>query len=120
MHITIRHGSQIISKKTVDRIQAKLQRLSRIIDERNYEAQVHVDITKESGSKHSESMWRTGVNIDLAGDRYTASEVAATPEKAFDRAAHELKRGIRSTKVRQLEELKRSGSMFKTLQQQTG
>jgi ribosome-associated translation inhibitor RaiA len=117
MHITIRHGSEIILQKTLDQAEKKVQKLARIIDERNYEAQAHIDILKESGSQNSESMWRATLNIDMAGDRYTASEVSSTPEKAIERSIKEMKDIIRNAKSRHMTMVKRGGGMFKSLSQ---
>ncbi len=117
MHITIRHGSEIILQKTLDQAEKKVQKLSRIIGERNYEAQAHLDIRKESGSQNSERMWRSTLTIDMAGDRHNASGISSTPEKAIDQSIKEVKSIIRDAKSRQMASMKRTGGMFKALRQ---
>jgi ribosome-associated translation inhibitor RaiA len=117
MQIIIRHGSENIAEKTLELVHKKVSKLARVVDERNSEAHVHVDISRESGSQHSDSMWRASINIENAGDRFNASEVAQTPEKAVDQSVCEVKRSIRSARARQRALVKRGGGMFKMLNQ---
>jgi ribosomal subunit interface protein len=113
MNIQFRQGSGHISERVLQRAEGKISKLSKLVTERNYEAQVHVDIEKESGSHNSESLWRSSVNLMLAGDRFNASEVGSTPEKAIDLATKELKREIRRAKTKAESVRKRNGSLLK-------
>jgi ribosome-associated translation inhibitor RaiA len=117
MNIQFRQGSEDISQKLIDRAGAKIGKLSRLINERNYEAQVHVDIERESGSHSSDRMWRTSINLDLAGDRFNASEVGDTAEKATDLAIKELKHELQRAKAKSGTTAKREGGLFKRLMQ---
>jgi len=115
MNIHFRNPSGELSQKLIDRVEKKLTKLQKFVIERNYEAQLFVDINKESGSNTSDNMWRASLNLDLAGDRYNASELANTPETAGDRAIRELMAELRTAHGKQRAEYKRGGSVLKRL-----
>ena len=117
MNITFRHGSESISEKLVRRAEGKINGLARFINEQNYEAQVHVDIERESGSQSSDSMWRTSINLDLAGDRFNATETGKTPEKSTDLAIKELKGEITRARTKKQSLFKQGTNMLKRLRQ---
>lgn len=117
MNIMFRYGSETISDKLIRRAEAKIESLSRYIDEQNHEAQAHVDIERESGSQNSDSMWRTSINLDLGGSRFNASENGNTPEKATDLAIKELKREVQKARTKRHSIFKRGASFLKRLRQ---
>lgn len=117
MNITFRYGSEQISEKLVRRAEGKINGLSRYVNEQNYEAQVHVDIERESGSQNSDRMWRTSINLDLAGERFTAVESGSTPEMSTDLAIKELKSEIKRARTKKQSLFRRGTTMLKRLRQ---
>ncbi|MDB4992400.1 MAG: hypothetical protein JWL75_645 [Parcubacteria group bacterium] len=117
MHITIRHGSEIILDKTLERARAKLLKLVRLLDERKFQSIANVDIIRESASQHSQQLWRASVSIDMAGESFIASERADTPDKAIDRSVSEVKRSIISSRSKHLTMVKKGGGIFKRFTQ---
>lgn len=115
MNIKFRQGSTELSKKLVERAQVKLAKLSRFISERNYEAQVYVDVERESGSANSDSLWRASINLDLPGDHFNALSTADTPDKATEIAIKELKREIRKAKGKRMSIARRGNELLKRL-----
>lgn len=115
MNIKFRQGSEELSDRLIERAQAKIAKLSKFIDERNYEALVYVDITRESGATNSESLWRASINFDLAGDRYNAVGTGNTPEKATDLAIKDLKREVRKAKGKHMSIVRRGYEALKQL-----
>lgn len=115
MNITFRQGSGQLSKKMVDKAQAKLAKLSQLIAERNYEAYVYVDVERESGANNSDSLWRASINLDLAGDRYNAVCTAETPDKATELAIKELRREVQKAKGKRLSIARRGNELLKRL-----
>lgn len=119
MQIQFHQGSGEISERGLARAQIKLGKLSRFIEERTYEAQVRVDIERESGSQNSDTMWRTSIRLDVAGDHFNSSETAEMPEKALDLSIKELKREIRRSNAKMHESRKKGGGILKRLLRQT-
>lgn len=118
MNIKFRQGSEVLSDTLIERAQIKIAKLSRLIVERNYEAQVYVDVEKDSNAHaNSESLWRASINIDLAGDHFNASETGSTPEKATDLAIKQLKRELRTSKKKQESVTRRGAGLLKRLRQ---
>lgn len=115
MNITFRQGSEKLSKRLIDSAQAKLSGLSRFISERNYEAHVYVDVERESGSNNSDSLWRSSINLDLAGERFNALCTAETPDKATELAIKELKREIQKAKGKRMSLARRGSELLKRL-----
>ncbi len=115
MNIHFRNPSGELTQKLKDRVEKKLGKLQKLVSERNYEAQLFVEIVRESGSNSSDNMWRASLNLDLAGERYNASELADTPETAGDRAIRELMAELRTAHGRQRAIQKRGGSVLKRL-----
>lgn len=117
MHITIRHGSEIILDKTLERARTKLSKLARLLDERKFESIAQIDIIRESASQHSQQLWRASVNIDMAGESFNASERADSAEKAIDRSVAEIKRSIISARSKHLTMVRKGGGMLKRFTQ---
>lgn len=115
MNIQFRQGSEELSSKLIDRAQIKLAKLSRLIVEDNSEALVHVDVEKESGSRNSDSMWRSTINMDLAGSSFTAAGSGNTPDKATELAIKELKREVRKAKGKRKSVARRGSELLKRL-----
>lgn len=115
MNITFRQGSEQLSKKLMDRAQAKLLGLSRFITERDYEAYVYVDVERESGANNSDSSWRSSINLDLAGERFNALRTADTPDKATELAIKELQRELKKAKGKRMSMVKRGNELLKRL-----
>lgn len=115
MNIKFRQGSEELSDKLIERAQTKLSKLSRFITERNYEAQVYVDVERESGSNNSESLWRSSINLDLAGERFNAVCTGSTPDKAVELAIKELKMEIRKAKGKRISIVRRGNGLLKRL-----
>jgi ribosome-associated translation inhibitor RaiA len=84
-----------------------------------FESQVRIDIVRESGSQNSDSMWRTSIRLDVAGDHFNASETADMPEKALDLSIKELKRELRRSNAKASASRKKGGSILKRLLQRT-
>jgi len=116
MNIIFRQGSEELSDALITRAQKKLSRLSRLISEGTYEALVYVDVERESGAQTSDNMWRTSINLDLAGDHFNAVEMGSTPEKATDLAIKEMKRVVRKAKGKERAVLRRGGGLLKRFQ----
>ncbi len=115
MNIQFRQGSEPIPEKLVLRVERYLEKLSRRIDERDAEALAHIDIDRESGSVHSERMWRASVNLTHARDRFNASAEGTTPEQATDRALKEMKREVTTSRKRTLGMYREGGTLLKNL-----
>lgn len=115
MNITFRQGSEELSKRLLDRAQAKLSELSRFITERDYEAHVYVDIERESGANNSDTLWRASINLDLGGERFNALCTAGTPDKATALAIRELKRELQKAKGKRMSIARRSNELLKRL-----
>ncbi|MES2225297.1 MAG: HPF/RaiA family ribosome-associated protein [Patescibacteria group bacterium] len=115
MNIHFKNSGEALPSALVDRIQKKLTKLGKFITERNYEAQIFVDVRRESGANTSDKMWRAALNLDLAGDRFNASEAADTPEKASELAIRELTSELRKAHAKSRSESKRGGSVLKRL-----
>lgn len=115
MNIQFRQGSEELSSKLIERAQTKLTRLSKFIIEDTFEALVHVDVEKESGSRNSDSLWRASINLDLAGKHFNAVCTGETPDKATELAIKELKREVRKAKGRSMSIAKRGSEMLKRL-----
>jgi ribosome-associated translation inhibitor RaiA len=119
MQIQFHQGSGEISDRGLARAQIKLSKLSRFINETMFESQVRVDVERESGSQNSDSMWRTSIRLDVAGDHFNASETADTPEKALDLSIKELKRELRRANAKTTAARKKGGGILKRLLQGT-
>lgn len=116
MNIHIKTGSEDVSPKTVDRLEQKLRKLSRLAHDGEQEAQVAVGFTRESGSNSSESLWRVNIQLTRPGQQDVyATETGATAEAASDRALHELKDELRRLHGKQHSLLKRGGQLLKRL-----
>jgi len=115
MNIHFRNPAGELPQRLVDRIEKKLGKLQKFVSERNYEAQLFVEVGRESGSNSSDNMWRASLNLDLAGDRFNASELASTPETAADRTIRELMAELRTAHGKQRAIHKRGGSVLKRL-----
>jgi ribosome-associated translation inhibitor RaiA len=120
MNIQFRQGSGDIPDRVLERAQAKLRKLTRFILELNYEAQVYVDVDRESGSNNSDDLWRASVNMDLAGERFNATQTGSTPEKAIDLSIKELKRVLRRSKQKTESLRRQGGSLLKRLLHRPG
>lgn len=118
MQIQFHQGSGEISDRGVARAQVKLSKLARLIHETKFESQVRVDIERESGSQNSDSMWRSSVRLDVAGDHFNASETAEKPEKALDLSIKELKRELQRSNAKLKESRKKGGGILKRFLQQ--
>lgn len=115
MNITFRQGPEELSSKLIGRTQIKLTKLSKFFTGRNDEALVYVDVERESGSRNSDSMWRTSVNLDLVGELFNAVGRGSTPDKSTDLAIKELKREVRTAKGRQRSIARRGQDLLKRL-----
>lgn len=120
MNIKFRQGSEELPERLIDRAQTKLSKLSRLIAEKDDEAQIYVDVERESGSRSSDSLWRTSINLDKAGERFNAVGTGETPEKATEIAIKELKREVRRAKGKQISIAKRGRELLKRMRQRGG
>ncbi len=120
MNIKFRQGSEELSQKLIDRAQIKIAKLSRFITEGNYEAHVYVDVERESGSQKSDALWRSTVTIDMAGDRFLATETGSTAEKAVDLSIKELKRELRRSNKKRTDIIRKSALALKRLRRGVG
>ncbi len=117
MNIKFRQGSESVPERSIARAQTKLLKLSKLIAERNYEAEVYVDTERESGSHNSERLWRASIHLDLAGDRLNAVAMGNTIDKAIDLAIKELKHELKRANEKRGSLRKRGGGLLKRLQQ---
>lgn len=115
MNITFRQGSEELSSKLIERAEAKLTKLSRLISEDEGEALIHVDMERESGSRNSESMWRVSINLDRAGKHMNAARTGETPEKAMELAIKELKLEVRKAKGKRMSIARRGHELLKRI-----
>lgn len=115
MNIQFRQGSEAIPEKLIVRAERYLEKLARRIDERDAEALAYVDIDRESGSAHSERMWRSSIKLTHGRDQFNASAQGTTPDQATDRALKEIKREVTAARSRSLDLYRRGGSLLKRL-----
>ncbi|MEO6536878.1 MAG: HPF/RaiA family ribosome-associated protein [Candidatus Paceibacterota bacterium] len=115
MNIHFKNSAEGLSEQLIERAEKKILKLDKFITERNYEAQVFVDVNKESGAHSSNKMWQTSIHVDLAGDRFNAVETADTAEKATDMAIAELGSELRKARTKSRSVAKRGGGVLKRL-----
>jgi ribosomal subunit interface protein len=115
MNIHFKNPEEGLSQQLIERAEKKILKLDKFISERNYEAEVFVEVRKESGAHSSNKMWQTSIHIDLAGVRINAEETADTAEKATDMAIDELGSELRKARTKSRSVAKRGGGVLKTL-----
>jgi ribosome-associated translation inhibitor RaiA len=118
MNIQFRQGSEQLSERLFDRASAKIEKFSRLIRETNDEPLVYIDIERESNAhENSESLWRASINLSYSGERFNASEVGSSPEKATDLAIKEMKRELRTAVKKHKAVVRRGANLFKRMRQ---
>ncbi|KND49587.1 MAG: hypothetical protein AB203_00705 [Parcubacteria bacterium C7867-008] len=117
MNIYFKNTHPDVQTSLISRAEKKINSLSKQIDEGRFEAQTYVEITKATGSQHSDAAWRTSINVDIRGERFHAESVQNTPEKATNRAINEIRSELRTHRERERVTERKDGSFWKTLQQ---
>ncbi|CAN5682742.1 hypothetical protein BH11PAT2_BH11PAT2_03740 [soil metagenome] len=115
MNIHFKNPAEGLSEQLIQRADKKLRKLDRFMPERNYEAQVFVEVRKISSSQTSDKMWQTSIHFELSGDQFNAEEKASTAEKATDLAISELGSEMRKSRTKEISVAKRGGSVLKRL-----
>lgn len=115
MQVHFKLISKEVPGKLLARVEKKLLRLRKRLADSLYAVQAFVEISKDSGSTHSEKAWRASVNVDAQGDRYHAEAAAATPEKASDRMIKELEAELRTRRVRERKLERKAEGFWKSL-----
>ena len=118
MNIQFRQSPGSIPEKLATRTERYLEKLSRRLDERTAEAYAHIDIDRESGSAHSENMWRASITIRHLGRRYHASSQGTTQAQATDRALREVKRELSASQTRAQRLYREGATMLKRLRRE--
>lgn len=118
MEIYFKNVPADLDKNLVSRAEKKIERLAKLIDEGKFEAQAYIEISKVTGSQHSEAAWRTSINLDARGDRFHAEAVQDTPEKSTDRAIEEMESELRTHQARERTVRRKGGSFWKSLLRQ--
>jgi len=106
-----------VSKVLVDRAEKKMQRFEKLIHEGRSEAKAYVEITKATGSQHSEAAWQASINVDSNGDRFHAEAAQDTPEKATDRAIAEMMSELRDHQARARRVNRKANGFWKSVMQ---
>lgn len=116
MEIYFKNTYPGVRKALIDRTQKKVERLSNLIDEGQFEAQAYIEIGKASGAHQTGAIWRTTINVDTRGDRFHAEAIQDTPEKATDRAVRELQSELRKYRAREQTLRRQGNSIWKSFQ----
>lgn len=104
-----------VPKQLIARMEKKMARLGKLIEEGKFEAQAYVEITRATGAHHSEAAWRTSINMDVRGDRFHAESTQATPEISADRAVRELQSELRAHHQRARRVHRKADGFWKSL-----
>lgn len=121
MNIHFKQGeAEPLSATFVSRTESKLMKLGKFIREGTFKPQAYVDISRESGSNSSDSMWRTSINVDIPSGRVNAQATADTPEKATDLALRDLKRELRRVNDKERSYARREASFWKSFKKSFG
>jgi ribosome-associated translation inhibitor RaiA len=115
MNIKFREGSEELSDNLVAKAQMKITKLAKFISERDDDVQIYVDVERESGSRNSENLWRTSVNLDCADTHLNAVGHGSSPDMAVEQAIKEMKRELQKTKGRHMSLLRRGSEMLKSM-----
>ncbi|MDB5245452.1 MAG: hypothetical protein JWN90_557 [Parcubacteria group bacterium] len=115
MNIHFKNSAEGLSQQLIDRAEKKILKLDKFITERNYEAQVFVEVRKESSANSSSKLWQTSIHIDLAGERINAEAMSDTAEKSTDKAIGELSSELRKARTKSRSVAKRGGGVLKRL-----
>ncbi len=115
MNIHFKNPPEGLSDALVDRMEKKILKLDKFIAERNAEAQVFVEVRKESGAHSSNKMWQTAIHVDVGGSRINAEALGDTPEKSTDKAIEELAGELRKARAKSRSVAKRGGTVLKRI-----
>jgi ribosome-associated translation inhibitor RaiA len=117
MEIYFKLIHQDVPKELIDRAEKKIERLGKLIYEGKSEAKAYVEITKATGSQHSDAAWQAIINVDANGDRFHAEAVQDTPQKAADRAISEMTSELRKHQARRRSLNRKANGFWKSLTQ---
>jgi ribosome-associated translation inhibitor RaiA len=115
MNIQFRNVDGLISQALQERVERKLAKLTFATDSDKSAATAAFDLEKAVGSSKSGQLWQASVTIDSAGNRFYASKLADSPEKAADQALREIRTEVRRAKSRQRTLVRKGNSVFKRL-----
>ncbi|HEV7121428.1 MAG TPA: HPF/RaiA family ribosome-associated protein [Candidatus Paceibacterota bacterium] len=115
MEIYFKNTHQDVPGQLLARAEKRIEKLGKLIDEGRFEAQAFMEITKATGSQHSDAAWRATINIDVRGDRFHAASVQNTPEKAADRAIDEMRSELRAHHARERRIRRKADGFWKSL-----
>lgn len=94
----------------------KLSAISKFVGkEEETEANVFVELGRETGAHAQGKVWRAEFNFDQGGKRLRAQATEEVLEDAIDRAIKDLSRELRNDKSRRESLGKRGGRMLKSM-----
>ncbi len=105
-----------ISEEVRDFAGKKLSAISKFVGtEENGEAQIYLELGRETEAHAHGKVWRAEINFDKDGKRFRATSVQESLEDAIDKAVQELSRELRSAKTKNESVMRRGGGAIKAM-----
>lgn len=116
MQIHFKATNYEITEEVRDFAAKKLSAISKFVGtEEQGEAQVYVELGRETGAHAHGRVWRAELNFDKDGKRFRATSVQESLEDAIDKSVKDLARELRSAKTKSTSVMRRGGGAIKAM-----
>lgn len=115
MHINIKATNIKLTQEVSDYLDKRLSSLEKLVDPNDTSVMCDVEVGKSTMHHQSGDVFRTEINVKIAGKQFRAVAEEETLSSSIDKAKDDMLRELRRHKNKQIHILRRSGARIKEL-----
>ena len=116
MQIHFKATNYEIPEEVKDFATKKLSAITKFVGtEEQSEAQIYLELGKETEAHAHGRIWRAEINFDQGGKRFRSTSVQESLEDAIDRAIEDMSRELRTAKTKGESIVRRGGGAVKAM-----